>query len=141
MELVDYRKLRHGVQLSARPATAAELRVLEARLGEALRTAGFSQVETGATKDADRLAIALCGFPAHHPVGDVADVLERLWEDHLRYGFWEAHTILVEHDQVELLAASRTGERGRYATLHVVARQATVPVQRVPLRPSVACRS
>lgn len=139
MRLVDYDKMRRGVQLSARPGVAAELRPLVAHLSAALTAAGFTAVEAEPTTDPDRLVIALCSFaPAHRPQ-DVAEVLERLWEDHLRFGFWEAHTVLVEGNQVELLAATRAGERGPYVTLHVLAQKAAVPAQRAgSTRPSPA---
>jgi hypothetical protein len=130
MRLVEYHKLRRAVQVNARPGAQPDLRTLEERLRDALAAAGFADVEVGATDDPDRLVIGLCSFPARYPVQDVAEVLERLWQDHLRYGFWEAHTTLVESDQVELLAATRAGASGHYATLHVVAQRTAVPAQR-----------
>lgn len=129
MKLVEYHKLRRGVQMNARPGAVPELRALETQLRAALTAAGFAEVETGATTDPDRLVIGLCTFTGHGAEA-VAEVLEVLWQDHLRYGFWEAHAILVENDQIELLAATRASVTGHYATVHVVAQRGSVPSQR-----------
>jgi hypothetical protein len=129
VKLVEYHKLRRAVQMNARPGAVPERKALENQLRAALAAAGFSEVETDATDDPDRLVIGLCSF-AEHPSEAVAEVLELLWQDHLRYGFWEAHAILVENDQVELLAATRASVTGHYATVHVVAQRRSVPSQR-----------
>jgi hypothetical protein len=62
--------------------------------------------------------------------GRLAHWIEQLWQQQLRYGFWEAHTVLVDDDQVEFLGATRSGLNGHYVTLHLIAQRAFVPVQR-----------
>jgi hypothetical protein len=132
VKLVDYHKLRRAVQSNAHPGAASELRPLEERLRESLLATGLLvDVEVGRTDDVDHLLIALCSFPAEQDGEQVAAVLERLWQDRLRYGFWEAHATLVDEDQVEFQGATRADQRGHYATFHIVAQKATVPAQRV----------
>jgi hypothetical protein len=62
--------------------------------------------------------------------GRLARWLEQLWQQQLRYGFWEAHTLLVDDTQVEFLGATRSGLNGHYVTLHLIAQRAFIPVQR-----------
>jgi hypothetical protein len=132
MRLTEYRTLRRGVQTNAFPAQADDLRPLEERLYHDLTTTGvFDDVEVGTTDDVDHLLIALCRFRPELHQEDVAQLLERLWEDRLRYGFWAAHATLVDKEQVELQGATRAGVHGHYATVHIVAQRATVPAQRV----------
>jgi hypothetical protein len=132
MRLVEYHKLRRGVQMNARPGMDAELRPLEERLRAGLAATGlFEEIEVGRTDDVDHLVIALCHFPGDLDAQHAADMIERLWQDHLRYGFWESHAVLVEKDHVEFQGATRADIRGHYATVHIVAQKASVPAQRV----------
>jgi hypothetical protein len=132
MRLVDYHKLRRGVQSNARPGVATELRPLEAELQVALLATGvFEDVEVGRTDDVDQLLIALCRFPAETDAEQVAKVLEQVWQDRVRYGFWEAHAASVRKGHVEFQGATRADQRGHYATVHIVAQRASVPAQRV----------
>ena len=132
MELTQYHKMRTAVQSNASPGSAQALRDVQENLARALASVGlFSDVEVGYTDDVDNLVIAMCTFPEGMTEREVARRLEMLWEDRVRYGFWEAHALLVDSDQVELQAATRTGTDGHYVTLHVVAQKAFVPAQRV----------
>jgi hypothetical protein len=133
MELTKYHKLRTAVQSNASPGSPTELSLLEERVRETLLGSGlFDDVEVGHTDDIDHLVIAMCHFPDHLSQAQIAQRLERLWEDRLRYGFWEAHATLVDSDQVEFQGATRTGSSGHYVTLHIVAQKARVPAQRIP---------
>ncbi|MFT4008501.1 MAG: hypothetical protein QM655_00510 [Nocardioidaceae bacterium] len=97
---------------------------MSAELTDVLTDSGlFDQVEVGTTDNPDALVIALCRFHAHLDEGVVAERLEQLWNDRLRYPFWEAHTMLVHVDQVELEGATRYSSAGHYMTLHVVAQK------------------
>jgi hypothetical protein len=132
MRLVDFHKLRRGVQLNAYPGADADLRPLLERLrGTLAATRVFESVEVGRTEDPDHLLIALCRIPAHVEAEDAARAIEQVWEDHLRYRFWESHATLVEKDHVEFQGATRADERGHYATVHIVVQKETVPAQRV----------
>lgn len=132
MDLIQYHKMREGVQVNAFPGSAEELAALTDQLQRNLLSSGlFEEVEVGCTDDIDHLVIAMCTFPAHLTEAQVASRLERLWEDRLRYGFWEAHATLVDEDHVEFQGATRAGSNAHYATMHIVAQKATVPAQRV----------
>lgn len=120
-----------GIQVNASPGTGAELELAESNLREMLMESGvFEEVEVGHTDDPDRLVIGLCRFRPFYTERDVAERLEEIWSDRLRYPFWEAHAFRVEPGHVEFEAATRAGELGRYVTVHLVAQQARVPAQR-----------
>jgi hypothetical protein len=142
MELIDFHKMRTGVQDNAWPAGDEEVLAAERKLWSALvRTGIFADVEVDRTDDPDRLVIAMCRFPFQLSAEVAAEALERLWLDRLRYEFWEAHALIVTRDQVELEAASRSGSGGHFVTLHVVAQQSPFPAQRTPYpseRPTAA---
>jgi hypothetical protein len=132
MELTQYHKLRAGVQANAAPGSSRALRDVQQNLELALASVGlFSDVEVGYTDDVDSLVIAMCTFPEELSEAEVARRLELLWKDRLRYGFWEAHAMLVDEGQVELEAATRSAQDGHYVTVHVVAQKGFVPAQRV----------
>ena len=132
MELTQYHKMRAGVQANAAPGSSQALQEVQQNLETALASVGlFSDVEVGYTDDVDNLVIAMCTFPEDLSETEVARRLELLWEDRLRYGFWEAHATLVDSGQVELEAATRNGQNGHYVTMHVVAQKGFVPAQRV----------
>jgi hypothetical protein len=129
--------LRTALQFSAPPGAAAQLAEMQVRVRRGLVTAGwFEDVEVASTDDADNLVIAMCRFPSPLDGESVAERLSMLWQDHLRYPFWEAHTTLVWSDQVELEGATRASADGHYVTVHVVAQEAprlvSVPAQRRP---------
>ena len=131
MEIAQFHKLRAAVQANASPGTATHLRAVKEDLQRALASVGlFEDVEVDYTDDVDNLVIAMCTFPEQLSRSEIAHRLEVLWQDRLRYPFWEAHTLLVDRDQIELEAATRAGANGHYVTLHIVAQQARVPAQR-----------
>ena len=134
MDLMQYHKLRAGVQANAAPGPAQTLHDVQQNLETALASVGlFSDVEVGYTDDVNNLVIAMCTFPEELSETEVARRLELLWEDRLRYGFWEAHATLVESGQVELEAATRNAQNGHYVTMHIVAQRGFVPAQRVAI--------
>jgi hypothetical protein len=131
MELMDYRKLRSGLQLNAPPAGPAAVGPLARRLQESLQATGlFSDIEVDVTDNVDAMVIGMCTFPAEMSSSRLAQWLGQLWRQQLRYGFWEAHTLLVDDEQVEFLGATRSGLNGHYVTVHLIAQRAFVPVQR-----------
>lgn len=132
MELTHYKKLRTAVQSNASPADMADIRQVEERLRETLMSTGFfEEVEVDHTDNVDGMVIAMCKFPPQMSESQVAARLEQAWEDRLRFQFWEAHTTLVDDDQVEFQGATRTGSSGSYVTMHVVAQKAPIPAQRI----------
>jgi hypothetical protein len=141
MELIDFHKMRTAVQDNSARGGADDVVALERKVWSGLVSAGlFADVEVGLTDDPDRLVIAMCRFAGRLTVEEVADALERLWLDRLRYDYWEAHALIVSRGQVEIEAASRA-ESGHFVTLHVLAQQSPIPSQRGPStwkRPAVA---
>jgi hypothetical protein len=134
MELRQYHKIRTAVQSNASPGPAQTLHDVQENLASALASVGlFSDVEVGYTDDIDNLVIAMCTFPEDLTETEIARRLEMLWEDRLRYGFWEAHATLVDNGQVELEAATRASQNGHYVTLHIVAQRGFVPAQRLAM--------
>ena len=132
MELIAFHKMRTAMQLNAAPGSSRELRGVEENLRRSLmRTGLFEEVEVEHTDNVDNLVIAMCKFPADMTEEQVAYRLETLWEDNLRYGFWEAHSTLVDYGQVELEGATRHSSRGHYVTVHILAQKAPIPAQRV----------
>jgi hypothetical protein len=131
MRSIEYSKLRTGVQRAARPLSAAELRTTAHELERRLMATGlFADVEVDATEDPDHLVVAMCTFHPALTDKDAAARLEEVWNSHLRYGYWAAHSMLVVKGQVELQGASLSRVGGPYVTLHVVAQRAPIPVQR-----------
>ncbi len=131
MELIQFHKLRTGVQSNASPGSREDLTSVEAALKHSLEATGlFEEVEVETTEDPDHLVIGLCKFAPNLSESQVASRLEQLWEDRVRYQFWEAHATLVDEDHVEFEAATRSGTAGHYVTVHIVAQKATIPVQR-----------
>ena len=134
MDLIQFHKMRAGVQANAAPGSSQALQDVRQNLEHALASVGlFSDVEVDYTDDVDSLVIAMCTFPEHLSETEVARRLELLWEDRLRYGFWEAHATLVDSGQVELEGATRNAQNGHYVTLHIVAQKGFVPAQRISL--------
>jgi hypothetical protein len=132
VELSQYKKLRTAVQSNASPASVDDIRRLEQDLRDSLMSTGFFEdVEVDHTDNLDGLVIAMCKFPSQMNQSQVAARLEQAWQDRLRFQFWEAHSTLVDDDQVEFQGATRTGSNGSFVTLHVVAQKAPIPAQRV----------
>jgi hypothetical protein len=131
MDLMLFHKMRTAIQGNAAPASHQDLATLEGTLRDHLMATGlFVQVEVERTDDPDRFVIALCEFDPDLSAEDVAGVLERMWQDKLRYPFWEAHAFKVENGHVEFEAASRHSNQGHYVTVHLVAQKARIPAQR-----------
>ena len=131
MNLLMFHRVRTAIQENASPGSGAELESVESTLREMLMSSGvFEEVEVEHTDDPDQLVIALCQFRPFYTERDVAERLEEIWSDRVRYSFWEAHAILTEDDVVELEAASRIGPVGHYVTVHLVAQRAGIPEQR-----------
>jgi hypothetical protein len=131
LELTAYHKLRTAVQMNAAPGRAPDLEPVSERLRRSLMATGlFEDVEVGQTDDVDHLIIAMCTFPAELTEHVAAAQLEQLWQDRLRYEFWEAHATMVTRNQVELQGATRSSVTGHYLTLHVVAQKSPIPAQR-----------
>ncbi len=133
MDLLNYHRMRTAIQVNASPGTGAELESVEETLRAMLMASGiFEDVEVEHTDDPDQLVIALCRFRPFYTEGAVADRLEEIWAERVRYPFWEAHAIRTEVDHVEFEAASRASQEGHYVTVHLVAQKAAVPAQRTP---------
>jgi hypothetical protein len=134
MDLLQFHKMRTAIQDNAFPGSGADLATVEGSLRDLLMASGlFEQVEVDHTDNPDHLVIALCQFRPFLTEADVAQRLEAIWDDRVRYPFWEAHAIHVENDHVEFEAATRQSSGGHYVTVHLVAQKARVPAQRVPV--------
>jgi len=132
MRLMDYRTLRTGVQLNARPGTAADLRPIARDLERELTATGlFTNVEVDHTDNVDHLVVAMASFDATLTEEQVALRLEDVWNGRMRFGYWAIHSTLVTKNQVELQGATLAHLGGPYITLHVVAQKVAVPAQRV----------
>jgi hypothetical protein len=133
MELTQFHTLRTAVQDNAAPPTGVALASMEGDLRDLLMASGlFEDVEVDTTDNPDELVIALCQFKPEHKESDVAGALERIWQDRVRYPFWEAHSVIVAPEHVEFEGATRFSSAGHYATVHLVAQKARIPAQRGP---------
>lgn len=131
MKLLEYRKLRSGVQMNARPTTAAERRAVALDLERELVRAGcFADVEVDHTDDLDHLVVAMCTYDPALSEEQVALRLEDVWNGRLRFAYWAVHSTLVDKGQVELQGATLSNLGGPYVTLHVVAQRGPIPAQR-----------
>ena len=131
MEMLQFHRMRTAIQVNASPGKAEDLESVEGNLRELLMTSGlFEEVEVDHTDDPDQLVIALCQFRPFYTESDVAERLERMWSDRVRYPFWEAHSVSTADGFVEFEAATRESQDGGYVTVHLVAQQATIPAQR-----------
>ncbi len=134
MDLLQFHKMRTAIQDNAYPGSGVEVATVESSLRAVLMASGlFEEVEVERTEDKDQLVIALCQFRPFYTEQDVAGRLEQIWDDRVRYPFWEAHTIRVENGHIEFEAATRHSGFGHYVTVHLVAQKATIPAQRAPL--------
>jgi hypothetical protein len=125
-------ELRSAIQRNASPAGPQQLAAMQAVVQDRLIDSGLvSTVEVERTEDTDHLVIALCDFPAGRgTMEQVAARLEWIWDSQIRYRFWEAHSLSIYADQIELSAATRPDATGNYVTLHLVAQNPPFPGQR-----------
>ena len=131
MKLLEYRKLRSGVQMNARPTTAEERRAVALDLERELIRAGvFADVEVDHTENLDHLVVAMCTYDSSLSEEQVGLRLEDVWNGRLRFGYWAVHSTLVEKGQVELQGATLSNLGGPYVTVHVVAQKGPIPAQR-----------
>jgi hypothetical protein len=133
MNLIDFQKLRSGLQMNAYPGARDALSAVENSFREVLMASGaFEDVEVEHTDDPDRLVIALCRFRPELAERDIAELVASAWHDRIRYTYWDASAVLVDDEHVEFQAASRNSQTGHYVTVHMVAQKAAVPAQRTP---------
>jgi hypothetical protein len=131
MDLTQFHTLRTAVQGHARPGSPPDLLGVGETLRDLLMASGlFWHVEVEPTDDPDQLVIAMCDFRPELTELDVAQYLESLWHDRLRYPFWEAHAFNVDNGHVEFEAATRHSQSGHYVTVHLIAQKAAIPAQR-----------
>ncbi len=133
MKLLDFHKLRAAVQVNAYPGSGRELTTMEANLRDLLMASGlFESVEVEHTDDPDQLVVGLCEFHPNLSEHAIAERLEELWQDRVRYPYWSAHSLIVDAEHVEFEAATRISNTGPYVTVHLVAQKAHIPAQRQP---------
>ena len=134
MNLMDFQKLRTGLQMNARPGARAELSAVEANFRKALMATGaFESVEVEHTDDPDRLVIALCRFHAEYDERQIAELVSSTWDNQIRYTYWDASAVLLDDEHMEFQAATRDSQTGDYVTLHMVAQKSAIPAQRRPM--------
>ena len=132
MDLEAFHKLRNGVQGNKIPGSRKELAAVEEHLRETLLTSGiFEDVEVKHTVDPDRFVVALCRFASDYSEDEIAELMEWMWNDHVSYTYWQAHSLVVHHHHLGFEAATRDNCGGHYVTLHMVARELHLPAQRV----------
>ncbi len=131
MDLLQFHKMRTAIQDNAYPGSGQDVATMESNLRDLLMASGlFEEVEVEHTDDPDQLVIGLCTFRPEWSEADIARAIEGLWQNRVRYPFWEAHALLVDEEQVEFEAATRSGGGGHYVTVHLVAQKAEIPAQR-----------
>lgn len=133
MDLMQFHKMRTAVQGTADAGSGTELASMERNLRDLLMASGiFEDVEVEHTDDPNQLVIAMCRFAPEYSEADIAAHLEELWDDRVRYPYWEAHTLVVDEAHVEFEAATRNSNTGPYVTMHLLAQKARIPSQRIP---------
>ncbi len=131
MNTVQFHVMRQALLDNASPSRHSDLATVESSLRGLLLESGlFDLVEVERTDDPDRLVIGLCMFKQQFSAVDIARYLTRAWTGRVAYPFWEAHTVQVDRDFVELEAATRQGSGGRFVTVHLIAQKAMIPAQR-----------
>jgi hypothetical protein len=131
MDLREFHQLRTAIQAHAGPGSPADVALVEARVRDLLLESGlFELVETEHTDDPDRLVIGLCRFRPFLVEAEVGTRIEEIWNEHVRYPYWESHHLLVESGHVEFQAATRVSDRGHYVTVHLIAQADRIPAQR-----------
>ena len=104
MNLLMFHRVRTAIQENASPGAGAELESVESTLREMLMSSGvFEEVEVEHTDDPDQLVIALCQFRPFYTERDVAQRLEAIWGERVRYPFWESHALKTDVDFVEFV--------------------------------------
>ena len=91
----------------------------------------FDEVEVEHTDDPDQLVIALCHFKPDLSERDVAQLVERLWEQRVRYPSGR-RTRCSWGGARGVRGGDRNSTGGHYVTVHLVAQRAPVPAQRGP---------
>jgi hypothetical protein len=135
MDLLKFHRLREAIQDNASPGSAPDLELVEGNLRDLLMSSGvFEEVEVEHTEDPNQLVIALCQFRPFYTERDVAQRLEAIWGERVRYPFWESHALKTDVDFVEFEAASRVSDTGHYVTVHLIAQRAGIPAQRTASR-------
>ena len=133
MHIVRYHTIRLAVTSNGLPAPRSDLDTLAGSLSYLLWSCElFDHVEVEVTGDEDRLVIGLCQIKPEVSDYETALVLEQIWQDRVRYPFWEAHAILVEPGHVELEGATKLDSSRPFVTVHVVAAKQLIPEQRAP---------
>lgn len=133
MHLVRYHTIRLAVKSNGLPAPRSDLDTLAGSLSYLLGSSDlFDHVEVEVTDDEDRLVIGLCQIKPEVSDFEAALVLEQIWQDRVRYPYWEAHAILVESGHVELEGATKHDSSRPFVTVHVVAAKQLIPEQRAP---------
>lgn len=133
MDLGAFHVIRRGVQANGITPSVAELAPLVDRLDVALQRAGlFEDIEVGASDNPDALIMGLFRYRSGADGGQVQALLEGIWEQELRYPYWEAHASFVERGHVEFQGATLESADGQYATFHLVAQETVIPGQRRP---------
>ena len=128
MQIAEYYTIRRAVQDNAPAPDEAATAAMEIELRAALLATGvFHTVEVGRTDDADRLVIAMVGFAPGIDASEAALALARLWTKQIAYGFWQAQTIRVDKEHVELQGATRLSLQGHYCTVHLIAEETPAP--------------
>jgi hypothetical protein len=132
MDLMQFHKMRRAIQGNAFPGSEADLETVGGTLRDLLMASGlFAGVEVENTENPDELVIAMCRFRPEVSEQDVARHLESMWDNRVRYPFWEAHAFRVANGHVEFEAATRHSNGGHYVTVHLIAQKA-IPAQRTP---------
>ena len=134
MRVAEYYTIRRAVQSNAPEPDAGAVAAMETELRAALKATGlFHTVEVGHTDDPDRHVIAMVAFSPEIDTSEAALAIARLWTKQIAYGFWQAQTIRVDKEHVELQGATRFSMRGHYATVHLIAEAKPAPAtQPVP---------
>ncbi len=131
MNLTMFHRMRTGIQVNAQPGSGPDLVAVASNLRDVLTMSGlFESIEVEHTDDPDQLVIGLCQFRSYYTERDVASRLENIWNDRIRYPYWEAHAVATSQDHVEFEAATRASQEGHYVTLHLVAQRVRIPAQR-----------
>lgn len=134
MDLVQFHKMRTAIQSNAFPGSGPDLATMEDNLRELLMASGiFEEVEVEHTDDEDQLLVALCHFKPDYSEHEIAERLESMWQNRVRFPYWAAHGLMVGKEHVEFEAATRNSSTGPYVTVHLIAQKARIPAQRVRL--------
>jgi hypothetical protein len=127
MNLVEFHKLRSGLQMNAGPATAQVRRTFETALREELLATGaFTSLEVGSTDEENHLLVVLATHVPGLSEDEVSLAVEWAWGA-VAFHHWQAGSWLTDDGHVEFQAATLDRPAGRYVTLHLVSQRAEVP--------------